>query len=330
MHTKLNEIKQVELELSSYCNASCPLCSRNFYGHNYKDPSFGLKHLGLTEIKKIFDTDTISNLEKIILQGNFGDFAMNPETPEIVDYFLSVNPNLVIEGHTNGSVQKTTWWSRLNRIKIFFALDGIDQETHQLYRKDTNFDKIIENARAVQAAGGTVVWKMIVFDHNQHQVGQCKEKANELGFEFCSIKNVKSSGPVFNQQKIYLHDVGNWKGFKKVDGAINGQLILDDLDSKESTVEKMNCTHVNDRIIYISADGDVFPCCYMGHAVGKWNNGRWIQLYNDQLKPLVSNHNSITASLADSIKWFKKIPDTWKIKKFSEGRLLYCDSNCSK
>jgi MoaA/NifB/PqqE/SkfB family radical SAM enzyme len=330
MHTELNKIKQVELELSSYCNASCPLCSRNFHGYNYKDPGFKLKHLSLKEIKKIFDTETILHLEKIILQGNFGDFAMNPETPEIVNYFLSVNSNLLIEGHTNGSVQNPTWWKKFNCIKIFFALDGIDQETHQLYRKDTNFDKIIKNALAVRDAGGTVVWKMIVFDHNQHQVSQCKEKAKDLGFSFMTITNVKASGPVFNQQKIHLHNIGNWKGFKKVDSEINGQLILDDVGQKESSVEKMNCMHLNDRIIYISSDGDVFPCCFMGHAVGKWNNGRWIQLYNEQLKPLVSNHNCITSSLADSIKWFEKIPDTWKIKKFSEGRLLYCDNNCSK
>jgi MoaA/NifB/PqqE/SkfB family radical SAM enzyme len=330
MHTQLQDIKTIELELSSYCNASCPLCSRNFHGHNYKNPGFGLKHLTLEDIKKIMCPTTMQYIKSIVLQGNFGDFAMNPQTPDIIDYLLSLNPELKIQGHTNGSVQSKEWWQRLNKIQIFFALDGKDQATHELYRKDTNFDKILENAQAVKDAGGKVVWKMLVFDHNRDQVNECKQMARERGFDFILKENSKGVGPVFNTQKIYLHDIDNWQGSHNIDSLLddNRHVMLEDLEVKEST--NIDCIHEADRSIYISSQSEVFPCCFMGHAPGKWNNGRWIQTYNDQIEPLIADHDCIKHGLAQSVKWFDRIPATWSIKKFSEGRLLYCDSNCSK
>lgn len=329
MKTDINTIQKIELELSSYCNASCPLCSRNFYGYNYKRPSFELKHLSLDEIKKIFDCNIIKSVKLILLQGNFGDFAMNPETPDIVDYLQKLNPDITVVGHTNGGVQNHAWWSRFGKTTIYFALDGKDQQTHELYRKDTRYDRIIENAKAVRDAGGTVFWKMIEFDHNRNQIDICRQLAKNLGFKFSLISNSKSSGPVFNQQKIFLHDIGNWKGSRHLDKMINDELIIDDLTVDEPNTNSINCLHLKESSIYISSMGEVFPCCFMGHAPGRWNHGRWIEIANDQLLPLLQDHNCLEYGLSQSIKWFDKIPPTWEIKKFSQGRLSYCQNNCS-
>jgi MoaA/NifB/PqqE/SkfB family radical SAM enzyme len=330
MYTDPKTIKKIELELSSYCNASCPLCSRNFYGYNFKNPSFGLRHLSLSDIKKILDASILSGVETIVLQGNFGDLCMNPETPEIVNYILSINPDIKISGHTNGSAQATDWWVQLNRVRMYFALDGKDQETHQKYRKDTNFKKIIQNATALKNAGGEVVWKMLIFDHNQYQVDDCRKMAKDLGFKFTAQQNTKSSGPVFDQKKIHLHNIGNWKGSKKIDEIINQELLLEDLNANESPVGSIDCLHLREKSIFISSWGEIFPCCFLAHAAGRWDHGRWIKPYNNQLLPLIQDHNSLEHGIEQASKWFDRIPETWELPTYKMGRLLYCDSNCSK
>ena len=42
---------------------------------------------------------------------------------------------------------------------------------------------IIKNAQAFIDAGGYAVWKMIKFDHNEHQVEDCRALAKNLGFQ---------------------------------------------------------------------------------------------------------------------------------------------------
>ena len=41
---------------------------------------------------------------------------------------------------------------------IVFALDGVDDVTHPMYRRGVNFDKVIENAKTCIASGVRCVW----------------------------------------------------------------------------------------------------------------------------------------------------------------------------
>ena len=49
---KYADIRHVELELSSHCNARCPLCPRNLFGYTY-NTGYIVKHLTLNEVKTI-------------------------------------------------------------------------------------------------------------------------------------------------------------------------------------------------------------------------------------------------------------------------------------
>ena len=51
-----NEIRDVHLEISSLCNARCPLCPRNFRGYPYND-GYPETNLTIEQIKKIFTRD---------------------------------------------------------------------------------------------------------------------------------------------------------------------------------------------------------------------------------------------------------------------------------
>jgi sulfatase maturation enzyme AslB (radical SAM superfamily) len=109
---------------------------------------------------------------------------MNPEGPDIVEYFFSVNPNLKITISTNGGARDQKFWSRLAQTPaiIQFCIDGL-ADTHHLYRQNTSYKTVIKNANTVIRNGGHAVWKMIQFDHNQHQIEQCRELSKQLGFK---------------------------------------------------------------------------------------------------------------------------------------------------
>src|SRR5210317_850320 len=112
-----NDIKHVELELSSYCNANCPLCPRNLFGYTY-NTGYTAKHLTLAEVKQILEPEFILQLDKVTFEGNYGDPLMNPELLDIVNYI-----NKPIELFTNASMQTKTFWQKLAKTKttVYFA-----------------------------------------------------------------------------------------------------------------------------------------------------------------------------------------------------------------
>ena len=50
---KLSNVKSIQLEISRYCNASCPQCPRNYFGGE-TIPTLSLRKWTTTEFKKIF------------------------------------------------------------------------------------------------------------------------------------------------------------------------------------------------------------------------------------------------------------------------------------
>ena len=65
-----HDIKHIHLEISSLCNARCPLCPRNFHGYPYND-GYIERNLTLQDVKHIFQPTFIKQLTGIMINGNF-------------------------------------------------------------------------------------------------------------------------------------------------------------------------------------------------------------------------------------------------------------------
>ena len=59
------------------------------------------------------------------------------------------------------------WYKKMFKCEIEFALDGLE-DTHSMYRQNTNWRTVIRNAETFISAGGYAIWKFIKFKHNQH------------------------------------------------------------------------------------------------------------------------------------------------------------------
>jgi MoaA/NifB/PqqE/SkfB family radical SAM enzyme len=198
--------------------------------------------LQLEDCKKLFSIEFIQQLEVMYMCGNFGDPIIATDTLEIFEYFKSVNPNINLRMVTNGGARDTAWWEQIAKVVdvVTFSIDGLN-DTNHLYRKNVIWNKVIENARTYITNGGYARWDYLIFEHNKHQVEDAEALADMLGFkEFVTKETTRG------------------KALPKVPKGV------------ECKVQK-------ERSIYVSAEGKVMPCCWIGSTRYKkewqdWNN----------------------------------------------------------
>jgi MoaA/NifB/PqqE/SkfB family radical SAM enzyme len=327
-----NEIRHVHLEISTLCNASCPWCPRTFWGYPYNG-GYPELNFTLSNARHVFTPEFLSQLNVIMINGNYGDAVMNPETPDIVEYFRYHNSDLKIEISTNGSARNSMFWKRLAqaRAQVTFALDGL-ADTHHLYRQNTSWDTVIKNAQTFIQDGGTATWKMIEFDHNCHQVDQCRELSLSLGFKkFELIDQGRNTAPVFDKHGTLTHVLGNYTGEKEFSVLFHKKttdtVLLKDIVSNRIP-KTIQCAVKKQHSVYISANSDVSPCCHTGFYPHTYGHGQYHQATNAQLKSIMKKNNALEYSLKECIEWFTEIEKTWAISTFEQGRLVICNDVC--
>jgi MoaA/NifB/PqqE/SkfB family radical SAM enzyme len=331
---EFQDIRDVHLEISSLCNASCPWCPRTFWGYPDNE-GYPEVNLTLQQAQNIFSPDFLNQLTSIRICGNFGDFVMNPEGPDIVDYFFSINPKLHISIHTNGGARDRAFWTQLGRtpVRVSFGIDGLE-DTHHLYRQNTVWSTVIRNAQTFIAAGGNAAWKFIKFDHNQHQIDACRALSQELGFAtFKILDEGRNTAPVFNKDGVLTHVLGNYTGEKNFEVLFHkkktDQILLEDIATR-LPAKSIKCEAKESKSIYIAANGEVSPCCFTGFYPKTYGAGRYHEAANAQLIPLITRNNALEYSLEECIEWFKSVENAWKIDNYKQGRLVICDNTCGQ
>lgn len=315
------------------------MCARNDHG-GLSNPLIKLKDWSLDDFKTIINYEVLQQIEHLYFCGNFGDPLVNNNLLEMCEYVRD-NSDILVRIHTNGSLRSEEWWKRLaaampkNHV-VIFGIDGLE-DTHHLYRIGTDWNKIINNARAFIHAGGTAEWAYIKFEHNQHQVEDARKIADEVGFKSFTVKNtirfLEPDYPVYDKNgetKYYIKPpTDNVVKFVDKD-------IIRQFSTWYNSVE-IDCQVKQNKEIYIDAFGHLYPCCWMGSTQYQYNKpdtiiypykqqsvkeqGEWLSDLGGQ-DALDLNKVSIKEIL-DSTAW-KTIWDTyWHNKK-----MLVCAKNC--
>jgi hypothetical protein len=241
------------------------MCPRNIHS-GIDNPSLVAADWSYSDFTTIFSPNVLAQITDIIFCGTFGDPILNNDVINMCQYVTDMKPNMCISFHTNGSARRPEWWAELARAmpknhQVVFALDGL-ADTHSLYRVGTNFDKVIENAKAFIAAGGNATWMFIRFKHNQHQVAQAEELSKELGFFQFTLKNTRRfDGPDF---KVLRDGKISHVLEQPSDNAVQ---FVDKRDlvnyDKWPRNKDIDCFALNTNEIYIDAFRTVFPCCIL-------------------------------------------------------------------
>lgn len=331
------DIQRIDLEISSECNAACPRCPRNFNGYP-NNRGYPEHNMTLQEAKIIFTPDFLSRIKRISLNGNFGDLVMNPQTIDIIEYFRSHTPDdCIYMASTNAGARDKTFWTRMAElgVKIYFCLDGIDDATHGIYRRNTLYTTVIKNAQTFIAAGGRAWWKMIIFDHNTYQIEQAETLSRDMGFEgLFKVDQKRDTGPIYDKNFNLVGKLGNWQDWNK-------HAVLARMNEKHHVIHvrdlknegyraNISCRVKRIKEIYVSSTGRVWPCCYMGYEPETFERGSRTRLayQNQQLLDIMHENNALVHGLENCINWFDRVERSWTRDSFDEGRLIVCNDSC--
>ena len=238
----LRDIKVLHLEPTDVCQAACALCARETDQNFRKDLQH---HLSMSQIIKVVDQEKIQQLDKMFMCGVYGDPAAGKHTLDIYREFRKINPNIVLGMNSNGSIQSTVWWHELGTIfnqtqdYVVFSIDGLESTNH-VYRKNVSWTKLMQNAQAFIAAGGSAHWDMLVYRHNQHEVDECEQLARELGFTWFRAKVSK---------RPFTETLQFPTGWKSIETTLTNNI---------------NCHALREQSVYIDARGNIGPCCWLG------------------------------------------------------------------
>ena len=119
---------------------------------------------------------------------------------------------------------------------------------------------MIQNVKAYISTGATSTWQFIPFKHNQHQVEEAEQMSKDLGFSHFKIKI--SHRELLNQPQNQINAVETTDDPRFVHQGqqldfLNMKKTEDYLDSVD-----IKCYAIEERNLYISAEGLVFPCCH--------------------------------------------------------------------
>lgn len=238
--------KIIHFESTSKCNASCPMCARNIKGEGC---IVSLEDLSLSNFKKHVNKH-LDHLEKVFFCGNVGDPCADINLLKKIAWIKEIKPNIVVGINTNGSIRNTKWWTECATLLkgiydyVVFSIDGL-ADTNHIYRVGVQFKKVMENAQAYIDAGGSAHWDMLVFQHNKHQVEQCKHLADKMGFTWFRSKET---------------DRWDMHSFNHLQPA-NPYTTID-----YNGVDTVNCERNKENSEFIDYKGQVFPCCHIGEV----------------------------------------------------------------
>lgn len=365
---EIENVRRLHIELSSRCNASCPACSRNLAGGPVAS-GLELTELSLADIQKMIPEEIAKNLVGINFCGNVGDPGMALDLLPILEYFRAHSPNIAQQVRTNGGMRNEKFWTELGlffnkqppslgnllfqKAGVVFSVDGLE-DTNHIYRRGVIWEKLIRNMRAYSATGAFAIWEWLLFDHNKHQLEEAKALAKELGFElvvkhplgFGEYDDAAKGMSVYDKDGNFEYTIfpANFTGIKspppigiKVDFELVTHIepILTDFGRELENHSKITCRsieHVNSKEIYVSANGYMLPCCFLGGIFGQFHSSYSRKQFNTMItKYGLEKFNLRKLSMLDIIKgedFSKFFLDGWKADSIENGKLLYCLETC--
>jgi MoaA/NifB/PqqE/SkfB family radical SAM enzyme len=352
----ISSIKKLQIELTTRCNSSCPLCNRNIQGGPVID-EYVHNELFLDDIIKIFPKEILKNLNFVNHCGNFGDPGYATDLIPILRYFRdNFDRYLYQQIRTNGGMRDTDFWKELGLFfaekqpkfnnGVIWSVDGLE-DTNHIYRRNVKWEKVYTNMEAYAKTKAYGRWEYLLFEHNQHQVADARKIAKDLGFIFMvkepmGFKDKKSYVEVYNKDLTFDYNIfpANYEGTKNIIPKkyipIKHHTLTDEHESlsKKRNVKCMSLKNNNSQQIFVTSSGHLIPCCYLsGPLINNtltYANQQFYEKINELgLDKIDLRKRNMIDILQDSefTNFFIK---GWENKSIKDGRLLFCAETCGE
>src|SRR5689334_4330868 len=248
----------ISFEPTTSCNLRCPECPSGLRAFT--------RPTGM--LKNDFFRQTIDQLSKDLLYLVFyfqGEPYLNPAFLDMVKYasdkgiYTATSTNA---HYLNDDNAKKTVESGLDRLII--SIDGTTQDVYQQYRVGGKLSKVLEGARNIvkwkkelRSHTPFVFFQFLVVKPNEHQIGEIKELAKEIGVDDVWLKTAQVYD-YENDPNQLIPTIEAYNRYKKSSGGV--------FEFKNKL--QNHCWRLWHATV-ISWDGLVVPCCFDKDAVHK-------------------------------------------------------------
>jgi len=241
------------VEPSALCNLKCPLCP---LGAGIMTRPQGNMHLDkLTNF-----IDEVGDYVMALTLYNFGEPFINKDMYSMIEYCKK--KNIFVRVSSNGHFFKKEE-DRVRLVKskldqLVIALDGASQETFSQYRKQGDFDEVVESLKRIAEIKKELNSKFpyieiqfIIMGHNEHEVEKMKLLAKEMQVNKLTMKSV------LLDEVEHLSDEEKQQFLPKNPkySRYSGNL------QKKQEVNSKYCSRAWLSSV-VNWDGSVAPCCY--------------------------------------------------------------------
>lgn len=356
-YQKLDSLSFFQIDHTSRCNLLCLQCARNERGQINKN--LPLDELSLIDYKTLFNKgfmDLVPNLNHIIFNGNYGDAIISDTLMPAIEYLKSLGIKKITI-MTNGSLRNSNWWISFAQIlndndKVVFSIDGL-ADTNYLYRVNSSWDKIIENATAFIGAGGKARWDFLVFEHNFHQIEEAKKIAKQIGFSEFSVKKtsrfindknykngqVSLSEKVSGKDRVYEIATPTHKTEFMSQSTIQFENIFKKHGSWEKYIDntEINCKYKQwGGGLFIDFQARLWPCTWLASPLHHFHsdNTQKIQILQ-LLEKYGYNFNSLRHKTFDEVythEWFQnELVQSWQSSTTQwPMKMMTCGRTCGQ
>jgi MoaA/NifB/PqqE/SkfB family radical SAM enzyme len=170
-------------------SATCAVqCAKTTTGHSHR-LAVGGGFLRLEDFRKLLDDNP--ELERIELSNN-GEIFLNPALLSILELAHQRGVTLTADANLNKvRPEVLEGLVKYQFRRLVCSIDGASEETYPIYRVRGKFANVIDNIRKInklkqryRSPFPELVWKFIVFGHNEHELTVARELARELDMEF--------------------------------------------------------------------------------------------------------------------------------------------------
>jgi MoaA/NifB/PqqE/SkfB family radical SAM enzyme len=333
----------VFLDVSTYCNAGCPQCHRTSKNGLGKEDWLPLIRWDLETFKKAFPPEEIERVHTFKFCGTWGDPVMCKELYEMCEYIIA-NSWARISIDTNGSIRNSEWWWNLgvmcgHRLDVVFAIDGINQEMHEKYRRFTDLSKVLDNMEMLSQTRARAQSQTILFGHNQNYKTEIMDLVREHGsvhHSFVISDRFAEKQGETETQSFFINENGEEEYLERAQQQMLTEGKISGTD-KSVHDDKITCRWGRPRNeIVVNPDGQVLPCCFHanGHYRYLFTNGYYgkeihhHELYKDEYNVNLKKYNILHTPLSEIINsdWYQKqLPNSM----LGDNANRVCERQCS-
>ena len=251
---KYGNVEDLEIELSTICNAKCPLCFRNYKAFSDKYPKTIVRDFD----SLINQLNLFENLKVVRLVGSVSEPTKYPRFLDIIKYFK--NRKIDIEICTNGDTNNSDFWKNLGILldfndKVYFTICGSTQELHSKYRVGTSLDRILKNAETLRLEKPIDYAQIIRFKYNSDDLDSKKFKKLVEPFSFKYY--TESFYPKLPQNYKKSFDIELFKPAKKVKQYDLAYKLANSIPLKSM---KCKCKSFINHWGQLDVYGNLYPC----------------------------------------------------------------------